>query len=185
MMEINYLRNANGNYAVLEGSSILPVDECEYEEIMIQKNEPSHLLEMQRIFLDGRWQIQYKITGMQSLESRFEKKGIGQKDLRHLTDELKKALDECSRYLLQTDRISMDPRLIYINYIDEKYCFSYVPSDEITFIEGFRELLEMFILPKLNHSDRDAVDIAYDLYNHASGDGFTLSQWQEPARGAA
>ncbi|MCR4842033.1 MAG: FHA domain-containing protein, partial [Eubacterium sp.] len=172
-MEVSYTRNANGNFMTITRAG---GDEAfDYERKMIERNKPVRFLETHRYNLEGEWKVQYKISGMESLEKRFERIGMNSEELTGLLNQLLAVVDDCDRYLINPDRLSMDPKFIYTTYMDNKCRFAYVPGKEEPLDEGFRGLME-FILSHLEHEDPRAVEMAYSLYKEGLKDGFSVSE---------
>ena len=177
-MEVSYCRNASGNYLVLEPEEE-PVEN--YETKMIEKNQPVHLLPMGKYLLNGSWQLQYRISGMQSLEKKFERHGMNGSQLWGLLEDLRKALEDCTRYLLPDTRLSLEPAMIHCNYMDGRCRFVYVPGKEDAFQTSLQSLVE-FILQHLEHTDHEAVEVAYQLYQDVTQEGFVLREWMQQMR---
>ena len=175
-MKTDYYRNANGNYLVLD--EIAPEAENEFERRMIEKNHPAHLMEMKPFRMNNVTQMHYKISGMQSLEKRFERLGIKYEELKELLSEISKMLGECDRYLISAEHISFAPDMIYSNYVDGRCRFAYVPELKGTFAEAFRHLME-FVLQHLEHEDQQAVELAYTLFQESQQEEFSFMEWEK------
>ena len=71
-MEIQYRRNFHESYMIMEA----PDGSDFYEERMMRRNDIPYLLSFRRMEVNGKAQLWYDITGMESLRDRMRRQGV-------------------------------------------------------------------------------------------------------------
>ena len=135
-----------------------------YQMAMLSYNDPDGFLPVSECFEGETRRFYYDVTGSNPLSTlmihgRFDKKMISR-----LMEALCNALEASNVYLLDDNKVNLDPGYIYVK--GEQYLFCYVPFDEQNFEDSFKELT-MFIVDHTDPRDGDAADLAADLYRIA------------------
>ena len=110
-MEVSYRRELDHNYLVLE--------EKEYQENyqvqMLLKNRIPGFLECRMTRVDRDALLYYEITSRQNLRLVLERKRISLPELRKLLEGLEQAAAVCEEYLLDAERILLQPEYLYLD----------------------------------------------------------------------
>lgn len=162
-VEVSYKRHFTQSYMVIksEGS-------CEetYELEILTYNQIPHLLKVQIEVSDGELQFWYDITGKQTLADHMERRQADSPLLLLLFQTLAELYEEMEEYLLKENHIILEQDYIYVNHDSNSMEFVYLPGQNRDIRESFQELMEE-LLRKLNHSDKQAADIAYEMYQQS------------------
>lgn len=171
-MEVSYRRDLNHNYLILED---IDITGREYTVRMMERNSIPGLLQLELRKINGKVCLYYEITARQPLTRLFEKRSMGSREIEEVLRGIERALDGVQQYLLESRDLLLDPEYIYVDPETEELCMCYVPG-----ISAGRQntvpILAEFILKKLDHGDRRAVDLGYELYGQTAKDNFSLSE---------
>ena len=97
-MDVSYRRDKDHNYMILDAPGELTGEE--YQVRMLVGNHIPHLLKCNRRMMDGKAVFFYEVTGMQPMFRVFEKRQINQEEMVELLQDIKEALENTQRYLL-------------------------------------------------------------------------------------
>lgn len=163
-MEASYKRSMSCNYIILQEQEM--ESKNTYEIHMLLENQIQGLLpcKMQRI--NGQDCFYYEITGCQKLVNLFEKKKFQKTDITELFAAVVKTMECLDEYLLNRDFLLLDPMYVYKNMEDESYVFLWFPFAQDTIEKQLRKLTE-YLLPKIDHNDKEAVEIGYGIYKES------------------
>ncbi len=172
-MEINYERRHNDSYMLLEGC----IDKSSYEWKMIEANNISPLLEMTTFSIDGKNKISYSISRKENLEDYMEGHDITIEVIERIIINLKLALDELGKYLIDEQHIWINKESIFIEKSNESFRLGvcYYPEDFGTVQIQFRELMEFF-LSAISKESRDEARQLYLAYDLCLKDDYTLKE---------
>ena len=161
-MNITYDRECKHTYLVAE--DLQKPDN--YQLPMLEHNRIPGLLPVQTRWRAGGRSLYYEITSCQTLAHMYENEKIGSDTLFILLHSLENVLASLSKYLLDESSLRLTPDLIYLSPETRRPLFLYVPGEQ----GGCRDLrlFAEFILKKLDHSDRAAVDLGYALYSRTA-----------------
>ena len=166
-MNITFRRDLNRNYLVLSDTG---ETERSYEVKMLMENPAKHLLALSCRTMDGKTQLCYEMTSRQNLAAVFEGRQMKRRDIRVLLEGLCEAAQTCRRYLIIPEKLCFSPQQIYLDPSDGEPEFLYVPGERQERPEyPLRELAE-FILKRLDHGDRTAVDLGYEFYARSAAE---------------
>lgn len=149
-LSIKYERNNNISYAVVD---ITDSNELvEYEMKMLMRNSPDYFLKFSINEINSRKCIYYDITSKQQLSTLLEYGKVNMDDVKSLLGNISKMARVVDEYMLNLDRVILDPRCIYISLVDKKVYFMYSLLDNnIDFYGKMRSLYE-YILERFDHS---------------------------------
>ena len=174
-MKTEYLRTAKHSYMIVKETDFVFE---QYEVQMILKNEISSLLNMQIMVGDGKVEYWYEVTGMQSLDKRFDMTPV---DVRQLVFYLNSICDmkkQMEDFLLNDRNIDFSPSMVFYDRSSKRIRFCYVPGyaqNEPPGPEGFMES----VLQKLDHTDSQAVQLAYEIYEQCAHSDFVVEDCQK------
>ena len=168
--KIEYKREMNRNYMVIRS-------EAEWSDMytlrMISGNKIPGLLEFQEKWLDGTPMYYYDITSKQPLSRLAERRKITGPELRTLISDFILVLKQMERFLLDEQRICLNPECIYM---DPETChgsFCLIPGYHSDFSKSFFELAQ-YVLDHVDHSDGEAVILAFSMFRESRKDNFGI-----------
>lgn len=188
-MEVYYRRDLNHNYMILENEKITG---NEYGIRMMEQNHIPELLPLQLRKMNGKVFLYYEITSRQPLAQLYDTTSMKSRDIEQLLEGIKNGMEHAHQFLLSSDDFLLEPEFIYLNLGTGQVQLCCVPLLERTEKNSFLTLAE-FILKKLDHGDRRAVDLGYELFARVSQENFSFqecvkemlkekrSYWQEEA----
>lgn len=176
-MEIAYKKDGNENYMIIRGQRI---DENDYKLQMIMNNHIDGIIPLTIKSINSVQEIHYKTTLMLSMENMFAKKGMSGEELFVLIRSIKKLFETMKEYLLDTNNIMFDVSNIFIRRQTGKYMFCYCPDYMGTIQDHLRNLFDR-LLEYIDHNDRKAVLIAYEIQRITINDDFTIGDLQQCA----
>lgn len=172
-MNVSYKRDMTHNYLVPEVTD--KIFEDDYRIHMLMENHIQGLLPCSLRRINCQSRFFYDITSRQSMEQVYGKIRMRADDIRLLLRGLHRALCEIKKYLLDMDRIVLEPQMIYMDIESKEPFFCYLPCYEKDIIQSFREL-SMYLLERLDHSDQQAVLLGYEIYRRAKEDNDSLEK---------
>ena len=102
----------------------------EYEMKMLMRNRPDYFLQFSINEINSRKCIYYDITSKQQLSTLLEYGKVNMSDVQSLLGNISKMVRVVDEYMLNLDRVILDPGCIYISLVDKKVYFIH----RITFI---------------------------------------------------
>lgn len=172
-MNVSYKRDMTHNYLVPEVMD--KIFEDDYRIHMLMENHIQGLLPCSLRRINCQSRFFYDITSRQSMEQVYGKIRMRADDIRLLLRGLHRALCEIKKYLLDMDRIVLEPQMIYMDIESKEPFFCYLPCYEKDIMQSFREL-SMYLLERLDHSDQQAVLLGYEIYRRAKEDNDSLEK---------
>lgn len=172
-MILSFKRDMTHNYMVTESEEILSPND--YQIHMLAENRISGLLPCCVKKVNGRGKYFYDITSRQAMAYIYEKEHIGADDIRILLRGLYAALKETKKYLLDADRVVLEPEMIYMDIETKEPLFCYLPVYEGTIHDSFGKLTE-YIMRRLDQSDSRAVLLGYEIYRQSMEENYSLEK---------
>lgn len=172
-MILSYQRDMMHNYMIPESEE--PLKGQDYQIHMMTENHIEGLLPCSIRKINGTSRYFYDITSRQSMDSICERDHLREKEIRTLLKGLYKTLAEVRRYLLDPDRVMLDPRMIYLDVETGEPLFCYLPARKEEIPEAFHRLTE-YLLQKLERSDPEAVLLCYELYRKSMEENYSLEK---------
>lgn len=165
-MEINYKYDISHNYAIIKSDDDI---DNSYKFRMILDNKLKGIISISTRIIDNEFYLYYDISSRHSMKEIFDKKQLGYYELQQLIVALYSRMNELSKYLLDIDDIILEPELIFYNLEKTEIFFCYYPNLHKNFGSSFHHFIQC-ILTKIDHSDKDAVLLAYDLQDVSLND---------------
>ena len=175
-MQIDYRRDIYHNYLILSGGE--EPDTSSYQVRILMANQINGFLPCQIQQIDQKILFYYDITSKQSLQTMLEHRQIKKDMLELLLEQIAAALETVKNYLLNINGFLLKPEFIFSDASGGKIWFCYYPGAEMTFQNQIRELSE-YLLPKLEHQDREAVMLGYVFYQKCVEETITAEIFQE------
>ncbi len=170
-MKAEYRRDLQNNYLILEVTDTDAEDN--YCLHMAEENEIPGLLRFHSSRKDGNLYLSYDITSKQSLDSVYAKKMMRCEDLIFILCGIREVLDMLQKYLLNPTQLIFDPQYVYVSSNKTQLQLCYLPGSDG---EGSVALLAEFLLKRLNHEDRRAVELGYRFYQETLAENFSLKK---------
>lgn len=167
--EIVYERKMTGSFMKLRCDGVKQLD----EKILLKNNIPG-FLPMEKCYVNNEGQYWYDISGVQSLEMRCQYNDIKLEFLEKLVVSICDKMEMLEKHLVGTECLILEPQLIYISNQDEEIYFTAYPAEMKTMYTTFQHLME-FMLTKLDHSDAEAIHIAYGIYEKTLNGNYSIS----------
>lgn len=166
---VTFDRIMGDDYVVIKGS--MDGGTGDYQARMIAENQLEHFLECSVKQVDSRMEYRYRITSMRSLEQVIERTSFRAETIRRLIVSLYQAVHQLEAYLLSEEKILLHPRFIYLDGVFVYFC--YYPEKTEGFTESIKELLP-YVLKKTDHGDKEAIILAYSLYQVSLEERITM-----------
>lgn len=161
---VRYERNNGVNYAVIDTKEEWKCED-DYEVKMLMLNTPEYFLHITMNYIGEKNSIYYDISSKQQLSKLFEYGKVTMEDVKSLFDNISRMVRVVDEYMLNLDRVILNPQDIYISLSDKKYSFMYSPvAGEKDFYDKMRSLFE-YILERFDHSVKKSSLVKfYEIY---------------------
>ena len=169
-MKIQMKRDLKDHYLVLSDRETESLNS--YQTRMLDENRISGLLACHVEQIDDEIMLYYNVTSRQTLSEIVADRLIDMRLLRLVLESLLDTLHGISEFLLPPEGMVLDPDCIFADSLLSEIRFCYFPGGRGEFGDLLRALGE-FILPKLNHDDREAVLLGYSFYQSCVTDMLT------------
>lgn len=171
---LKYERGLNHSYLIFSEE-----DSCidDLTVSMLRENSISGLLPVKITKSNGKTEVAFEISMYQSMQKAFENQRINSKQIMNCLQTLNKLLEELEGYYLDSKGLVLDPENIYWSMDLENIYFCYNPERTAN-NEGL-EVLGQLILQRADFGDYKSVVYAYELYQAAKEDNFSLQKLLE------
>lgn len=161
---VRYERNNGVNYAVIDTKEEWKCED-DYEVKMLMLNTLEYFLHITMNYIDEKNSIYYDISSKQQLSKLFEYGKVTMEDVKSLFDNISRMVRVVDEYMLNLDRVILNPQDIYVSLSDKKYSFMYSPvAGEKDFYDKMRSLFE-YILERFDHSVKKSSLVKfYEIY---------------------
>ena len=173
-MEINYKRDITKSFMCITGED----EWSSFEKETLVRNKIRGLLEVSVTSENNEAVCWYDITGMQALDGIVENKNMKKDMFLQLLICLCDVIEQIDSYLLRADALRLSPECIFWDYKKQAYEFCYNPAASNGIADDFQKLME-FLLTKIDHSDKEVVRIAYQIYNESMKSGYSILAMRE------
>ncbi|MDO5425807.1 MAG: DUF6382 domain-containing protein [Eubacteriales bacterium] len=170
-MNPSYRRDKDHNYMILEAPGRVTGDEFQVRMLIL--NQIPGVLPCKMRKIDGTAGFYYEITSLQPLARVFEKKKMGQEDIRQLLLGIEKAMNGAREFLLDTDQFLLEPDYIYMDVETREVSLCCLPFYEGNAAVAFRGLAE-YILKNLDHGEPGAVLWGYEIYSKTVEENYSI-----------
>lgn len=167
--EIIYERDISKSYM-----KIPSIMEENLDEKLIFRRNYQGVIPVEKCYVNGSGQYWYNISGKQALDAYCRVNPINQSFFETLILRICNQLEVLEWNLIDTNCLVVDPELIFVNNRGEDISFILYPNSKNNFFEELQQLIE-YLLTKLNHSDKDAVQAAYGIYEMTLKEGYSIA----------
>jgi hypothetical protein len=168
MQEHRYYSDAMASYIILKCPEKARKD---YQYRMLAANKINGLLPCRYRAIDGEEFLYYNITSRKSIARLFDHKSMDGEQLRRLLFSAAEMVQTLSVYLLDPDKLLMNPEHIFFDYEQENYCFIYYPEEQSR--QDCMKLFE-YLAEHLESNDEGDRIVIYRLCELAENDSFLL-----------
>ncbi len=170
--KVRYQRELQKTYMLVRECKTELMDS--YAGRMVMRGTVKGLLECHKYVIDGEWEIRYDITSLQSLEQLFAVKEMGFSELRDILLQLMLLLEEMEKCLLSDNQLCFSPQYVFMDMERQQLRFLYDYSEQ----KENSSLCELgeYLLEKINHEDKQAVELAYSFYEHIQKESFSVKE---------
>lgn len=172
-MQAEYRRDTHHSYLVLydeDGKS-----RESFQTRMFLENTIPGFLPCRVYDIDCSGRFFYDISSRQSLANILEIHALDQKMLEALLASLLRGLNGLQNYLLDTSGFCLKPEWIYRRPSGDSFEFCYFPEGELPWKDELKKLAE-YLLPRLDHKNREAVRLGYRFYQNVMEDKITAAE---------
>lgn len=169
-MKIDYETSLNGAYMHVFLETKYKEN---YQILMIQNNQIDGLLKMEGSKAEGKSRYTYEISGLLSMQKKFEKTGMKIEELKGFITALLRQMKEVQKYMLDEGNLILRPECIF--YKEEKWIFCYLPDNAEQMNQAFHKMTEYFV-KTVDYQDTEAIFLAYELHRASFQENFHLEQ---------
>lgn len=162
---------------IVEGAQNLNL----WERQMITHASPETVLFAEEVREDGKNELWYDITGMQSLDTLLETGSLRYELLCKILAGICWAVEELEAILLQADGLLLLPECIFADYRTGELSFCYCLGHDKELTKSFEELIE-YLLPKADHEDEQTVELIYSVYERTTKGNGSLKELKDVLR---
>lgn len=174
--EKRYERNMNHNYLILSSYHFFGnVQEEGYMTKMLLGNKIAGLIPVICRQNAGEKQYCYEINSLQALDRLYEKQEIGYEALHKLLTGCVRIFERLEEYLLDGSQILLQPEFVYLHMDTNEPFFVCYPDYDGDVRKSFQKLVD-YLLTKIDHTQEQAVWLAYQVYRYTRNPNFVLSE---------
>ena len=176
-MKVRFEHDISHNYMIpepeCEEENLSEDGEMDYEVHMLEENQIRGFMRCIRKRINGKIQYYYEITSKHSLAQICETESLGSGDIQKILGCLYGAMQQMEQYLLDGNKLVLDPTLIYLDIESREAEFCYLPSCKKNIQEGFRSFAS-YLLYHLNQTDTEAVLRVYEMNRKVQDRNYAL-----------
>lgn len=170
-MHYEYKHEPNHNYLMIRGEN--NIQSRDYKILMLEQNNIRGLLDFRSEYMDNVSYYYYEISSKQSLKEYFNGISMKKEQIKSIVSGIIDLIEILNGYLLNTANIILMAEFIFIDPATTTPYFCYDPDYNNNFNDGLRELFSYFI-KAIDHSDKETVEYAYELYCNSMKNNFIL-----------
>lgn len=148
------------------------ITETDYQIRMLQTNQIQGILPV-NVRGEGEMTVyEYEITGLTSMQTKYRQNKITKEAMEKFLTKVQNTIREIERYLLNSNRILLEPDLIFEKDGDSYFC--YMPQYDGTIRESFHKLMEYFV-QWTDYQDVASVQTAFLLHKETMKENYSLA----------
>ena len=168
------------------GNQLVLCDEegvCDcFERSMILTNEIPGILSAIIQNRNGRECFVYELSGRQSLFELYKNREITYPELKRIFEGHKRLYQSLSEFLLEPSGLLLTPETVFADILSGELSFVYFPGYLGDFLGDLKELWE-YLLWRVDHSDKKAVQMSYRFYSKLVQGDFSVDEFLEEEEG--
>ena len=173
-LEISYYRDALKSYMTIRCPE--EAREADYRFRMAASNPIEGILPCSLRRIDGEIYLYYEVSARQKLSHMFADRILDTADLSRILSSLAQAGTRLSGYLLDAADLLLDPDMVYYDFSENRYYFTYYPGLSERVKPSENRALFAFLAEKTDSSDREAAGAAYQLDALSEMPGFVFTE---------
>ncbi len=173
--KVKYQKELQNTYLIMEEGRKEIVES--YRGQTVLRDRIRGLAKCRLHLIDGRWEIWYDVSFLQSLEQVFAVKELVYHDLKRLILHIIQVIHEMERYLLDGGQLCFEPAYLYWDLETASPVFIYDFTEEKA--ENSLRILGEFILERTSHKEEKTVDLAYFFYESLSKESFSIKEVEQ------
>ncbi len=170
-MEVHYRREGGEIYLVWQEEG----EGDEYTIRILTEHQIPTLLPLRVRQINQMKEYAYPLSRSISVENRFARRSIIEEDMENILLGIYRGMLAMGEYLLEVDRLVLDPEFLYQNAQGEGLWLCCYPGEKRDFGSEMEKLTKFF-LEKIDHEDANAVYAAYELFRLSNGGNFSFSE---------
>lgn len=151
-----------------------------YEMRMLEHNRLETLIPVRVRSINNHSVYYYDITSKQQFARMYEYRKMTRKNVESLIMSLDRMVNEINEYMLELDKVALQPECIYVDAARDKLLFAYAAgesSDEpMGFGQGLRRLFDCVIEHFDHGSDNDDICFVYNIYQRIAAGEYDASE---------
>ena len=169
-MEIEYEKGIGRNYILIEPN----IDFINsYEYIMLNENTVPGLISPFIQYKNHNKMLAYDISGFESISSIANRKELSEEILVKLIISLASLGNTINEYMLSDKGVFINKDCVMYDAKTESFAFIYCGDTDLDFSKAMTDFAE-FIINSVNHEDRAAVQISYEMYEQILNEDYSF-----------
>lgn len=136
------------------------------------------LISMERCFVNGKGQFWYDISGKQALDNMIKVRELEYSVFERILLRICEQLELLEWNLLDVNGLLLDPEFIFLSNKDSEVSFVYYPKNDRSVLKELQKLME-YLLTKIDHSDYEHIQGAYDIYEITLQEEYGIQEIKE------
>lgn len=169
ILKTEYKREMSKTYLIIQQRK------NDYQTEMICQNTIEGFAHVKKVKWDNEDYLYYDVTSKQPLDTAFAKRRIGMAEIKTILYAIDNLTQTVNRYLLDVDKVLLNPEYVFWDYNDNSINWIYYPSNSTN---GYLELAE-FILEKIDNENTEVVKVAYEFYKRVKESNYSMENLYE------
>lgn len=136
------------------------------------------LVSVERCYINGQSQFWYDISGKQALDSMTKIQALEYSLFELILLRICEQIELLEWNLLDVNGLLLDPEFIFISNKGKEVLFTFYPQEEVSVFQEIRRLVE-YLLAKLDHSEHEFIERAYEIYEIVLQEEYQLQEIKE------
>ena len=136
------------------------------------------LVLVERCFVNGKGQFWYDISGRQALDHITKFRMLEYSVVERIILRICEQLEILEWNLLDVNGLRLDPEFIFLSNKDKEVSFIYYPQNNTSVLRELQKLME-YLLTKIDHSEYEQVQGAYEVYEITLQEDFNVQELKD------
>lgn len=184
-MDIKYYKEQQQSYLVVKNDD--KTNEFDYQKKLLSIKKINHVLPLAIRRIDDEFYTYYNISSKISLEQIYGSRRMDSDEIAQLMSGIELAVNELDKYLLDYQRLILNPRFIFYGLGSGSYYFMYdVVNEDKSFAGNSKCELMDFLLEHVSPEDQMAGEFVYSTYEYGEAGNIDIADiiaiWKEKVR---
>lgn len=144
-----------------------------FEITMMEQNNLKGFLKFHIQQVNLGFEYWYEISARHPLSHVLSKKKLNFDEIQFILIQLYSAFETLDNYLIDVDRLLLNPEYIYTDPDNLQLYFCFFPNKQNSFTNSMKEFIQ-FILDRVDHNDNRAIATIYPIYSYCTLENFTI-----------